>query len=78
MDEVSNIFDNPPTLSSDEALEKLRHQLSPKESYYCAVHLVNVVDTHPDRNYSVGSTKRYLMKQNCAYCSRAASFIVTE
>lgn len=78
MTATSNIFTNPPSLTSDEALERLRHQLTPKESYYCTPHLVDLVDAQKNKNFSVGSTKRYLIVQSCVICGYDAQFVVAD
>lgn len=80
MDETqtNNIFDKRPSLSSDEALERLRHQLTPKESYFCKEHLSDFVDKFLHKNHLVGSIKRYLLIQPCAVCGEDAQFVVID
>ena len=76
MKENYNIFTNAPSLSSDETLECLRNQLSPKEYYYCALYLKTTLDAEKHKNFSVGSVKRYFIAQHCNVCVDTALFVV--
>lgn len=74
----SNIFSDPPSLTSDEALEKLRHQLTPKEIAYCTKHFLSLINDRRYENLSVGSVQRYYINQKCSVCAVPATVIVVE
>lgn len=80
MTESNNIFSNPPSMTSDEALadlrEKLTHGTTSKENFYCATHLAMKVDALPHVNFKVGSVNRYSATQFCKICANAAQFVV--
>lgn len=76
MVENYNIFTNVPPLTNEQALERLRHQLTPTEYYYCDLHLKMTLDSDKHKNFTVGSIKRYMMTQQCAVCADNALFVV--
>lgn len=78
MVENYNIFTNVPPLTNEQALERLRHQRTPTEYYYCGLHLKTTLDSYKHKNFTVGSIKRYMMTQfiQCAVCSDNALFVV--
>lgn len=76
MTENYNIFTSAHTFDSDEALERFRHQLSPQEYYYCALHLKTTLDANPHANFTVGSVQRYSTIKLCNVCVDNALFLV--
>jgi hypothetical protein len=72
-----NLFSSPPaSLTNDESLAQLRNQLHPREYYYCGTHFLAIVDADRNVNFSVGSTKRYILVKECSVCGDDSLFVV--
>lgn len=78
MTATSNIFGNPPPVPADVVDDLMIRQSNGIEKYYCERHLKSLVDARSYRNFSVGSTQRFLAIQKCYICGETAQFIVAD